>query len=120
MPASAKLARQRRLRRHQRVRRRIQGTAERPRFNVFRSSAHTYVQIIDDARGHTLTAASSLEAEPGEAGTKTEQARAVGKLAAERARELGVSRVVFDRGGYLYHGRVKAAADGARSGGLEF
>jgi large subunit ribosomal protein L18 len=120
MPATAKVARQRRLRRHQRVRRRIQGTPERPRFNVFRSSANIYVQVIDDSRGHTLAAASSLEAEPGEAGTKTEQARAVGRLAADRARAAGITQVVFDRGGYLYHGRVKAVADGARAGGLEF
>jgi len=120
MPSTAKVARQRRLRRHQRARRRIQGTVERPRFNVFRSSANIYVQIIDDARGHTLAAASSLEAEPGEAGNKTEQARAVGRLAAERAREAGITSVVFDRGGYIYHGRIKAVAEGARSGGLEF
>ena len=120
MPATAKVARQRRFRRHQRVRNRIQGTPERPRFNVFRSSANIYVQIIDDSRGHTLAAASSLEAEPGEAGNKTEQARAVGRLAADRAKAAGITRVVFDRGGYLYHGRVKAVADGARSGGLEF
>jgi large subunit ribosomal protein L18 len=120
MPATVKVARQRRIRRHQRVRRRVQGTSERPRLNVFRSSANIYVQIIDDTRGHTLAAASSLEAEPGEAGTKTEQARAVGQLAARRARDLGITQVVFDRGGYLYHGRIKAVADGARGGGLEF
>jgi large subunit ribosomal protein L18 len=120
MPATAKVARQRRERRHQRVRRRIQGTASRPRLNVFRSSANIYVQIIDDERGHTLASASSLEVESGEAGSKTDQARVVGQLAATRAKELGIARVVFDRGGYLYHGRVKAVAEGARTGGLEF
>jgi large subunit ribosomal protein L18 len=92
---------------------------QRPRLNVFRSSANIYVQIIDDDRGHTLVAASSLEA-PAAEGKKVEQARAVGRLAAQRAREQGITRVVFDRGGYLYHGRVKAVADGARAGGLEF
>lgn len=119
MPASAKLARQRRERRHQRIRNRIHGTAERPRLNVFRSSANMYVQIIDDDRGHTLAAASSLEA-PAANGVKTDQAGKVGQLAAERARALGIRRVVFDRGGYLYHGRVKAVADAARAAGLEF
>jgi large subunit ribosomal protein L18 len=86
---------------------------------VFRSSAHIYVQVIDDQRGHTLVAASSLDGSIPK-GKKTERARAVGQLAAERARAQGISKVVFDRGGYLYHGRVKAVADGARAGGLEF
>ena len=119
MPATAKLVRQRRARRHQTIRKRIQGTAERPRLNVFRSSAHIYVQVIDDAAGNTLAAASSLDG-PARQGTKTDRARTVGQLAAERARARGITKVVFDRGGYLYHGRVKAVADGARSGGLEF
>lgn len=96
------------------------GSAERPRLNVFRSSANVFVQVIDDQRGHTLASASSREASVRDKGTKTEQSRAVGELIAQRAKEAGVSRVVFDRGGYLYHGRVKAVADGARAGGLEF
>ena len=120
MPSVAKLARMRRQRRHQRIRNRVHGTAERPRLNVFRSSAHIHVQIIDDVAGHTLAAASSLEGPAREAGTKTDKARVVGRLAAERARERGITKVVFDRGGYLYHGRVKAVADGARAAGLEF
>jgi large subunit ribosomal protein L18 len=103
-----------------RLRNRIVGTADRPRFNVFRSSAHIHVQLIDDSIGHTLVAASSLDPAAREAGTKTDRARAVGQLAAERARASGITRVVFDRGGYLYHGRIKAVADGARAGGLEF
>jgi large subunit ribosomal protein L18 len=118
MPATTKTARERRRRRHLTIRKRVTGTAARPRLNVFRSSAHLYVQLIDDERGHTLASASTLEAKP--AGTKVEQARAVGRLAAERARVAGVQRVVFDRGGYLYHGRVRAVAEGAREGGLEF
>ena len=119
MPSTAKATRQRRERRHRSIRKRIQGTASRPRLNVFRSSAHIYIQIIDDERGETLVAASSLDA-PARQGAKTERAGAVGRLAAERARAKGITSVVFDRGGYLYHGRVKAAADGARAGGLEF
>lgn len=119
MPVTAKLARQRRERRHRTIRKRIVGTSERPRFNVFRSSQHIYVQIIDDAAGATLAAASSLET-PARDGAKSARARAVGQLAAERARAKGITRVVFDRGGYLYHGRVQAVADGAREGGLEF
>ncbi|GAC1323420.1 MAG: 50S ribosomal protein L18 [Chloroflexota bacterium] len=95
------------------------GTAERPRLNIFRSSQHIYVQLIDDAIGTTLVAASSLEA-PARTGAKGERARKVGEIAAERARAKGITRVVFDRGGYLYHGRVKSVADGARAGGLEF
>ena|SRR5947209_3799370 len=119
MPSTAKATRQRRERRHRSIRKRIQGTAARPRLNVFRSSAHIYIQIIDDEKGETLVAASSLDA-PARDGVKTERAREVGRLAAERARAKGITSVVFDRGGYLYHGRVKAAADGARAGGLEF
>ena len=119
MPATAKIVRQRRERRHQRLRKRVTGTQERPRFNVFRSSANIYVQIIDDAAGHTLASASTKESQVA-GGTKTEQARRVGELAATRAREKGITKVVFDRGGFLYHGRVKAVADGARAAGLEF
>ena len=119
MPSIAKVVRRRRERRHRTIRKRLTGTAERPRLNVFRSSANIYAQIIDDAKGRTIAAASSLES-PADEGAKAEQARAVGRLIAERAREAGVGQVVFDRGGYLYHGRVKALADSAREGGLEF
>ncbi len=105
-----------------RIRKRIKGSGERPRLSVFRSSSHIYAQIIDDSRGVTLVAASSREdLRPGiEGAGKTAVSAAVGKLLAERAKERGVIRVCFDRGGYLYHGRVKALADGARAGGLEF
>lgn len=119
MPATAKLVRLRRERRHRSLRRRLSGSPERPRLNVFRSSAHLYVQLIDDTTGRTLVAASSLDG-PAREGNKVERARAVGELAAQRAKEKGITRVVFDRGGYLYHGRVRAAAEGARAGGLEF
>jgi large subunit ribosomal protein L18 len=107
---------QSRLRIHLRVRKKVNGTTERPRLNVYRSNKAIYCQIIDDLKGHTLAAASSA----GLTGTKTEQAAAVGKLIAERAKSAGIQSVVFDRGGYLYHGRVKALADGAREGGLQF
>jgi large subunit ribosomal protein L18 len=120
MPASAKVARQRRERRHRTIRKRLAGTAERPRFNVFRSSANIYVQVIDDMAGHTIVAASTKEAQAPKTGTKTERAEAVGRLAAERALARGIRQVVFDRGGYLYHGRVKAVAEGARAAGLQF
>ena len=120
MPSTAKVARQRRERRHRTIRRRLAGTADRPRLNVFRSSTNIYIQLIDDDLGNTVVAASTRDADAPKTGTKAERARAVGQLAAERARALGITRVVFDRGGYLYHGRVKAVADGARSGGLEF
>jgi large subunit ribosomal protein L18 len=120
MPSTAKLARQRRERRHRTIRKRLSGTAERPRMNVFRSSANVYVQLIDDELGTTVAAASTRDADAPKSGTKVERARAVGQLTAERARAKGITRVVFDRGGYLYHGRVKAIADGARAGGLEF
>lgn len=119
MPSQAKLVRQRRIRRHQRLRNRITGSPQRPRLSVFRSSANIYAQIIDDSRSHTLVAASSLEADAS-TGTKAEQARRVGELLAERARAAGIEGVVFDRGGFLYHGRIKAVADGARAGGLKF
>ncbi len=110
-----------RKRRHVRVRAKVSGTAQRPRLNVFRSSAHIYVQLVDDVAGRTLAAASDLEAPIREqGGTKSERATAVGSLIAERAKAAGVTSVVFDRGGFLYHGRVKAVADAAREGGLEF
>ena len=109
-----------RLRRHRRVRNKISGTAARPRLDVFRSAKHIYAQIIDDVNGVTLCAASSVEkAFTGNGGNK-EAAHAVGKLIAERAAEKGITDVVFDRGGYVYHGRVKALAEGAREGGLKF
>ena len=110
---------QRRRRRHRRVRGKVHGSAGRPRLCVFRSSKGIYAQVIDDDAGVTLAAASTL-ALGGSDGTKSEKAAEVGKLVAQRAREAGVDKVVFDRGGYLYHGRVKALADGAREGGLEF
>ena len=111
-----------RQRRHRHIRLRVSGTAPRPRLSVFRSLQHIYAQVIDDAQGTTIVSASTNEPEVrGKlAGTKAEQARAVGKTLAERARERGIEAVVFDRGGYLYHGRVKALADGAREGGLQF
>lgn len=113
-----------RERRHRRVRAKVNGTGQRPRLNVFRSAAHIYVQVIDDSRSHTLVAASDLEApvreRAGEGANKTARARAVGEVVAERAREAGIDAVVFDRGGFLYHGRIKAVADGAREGGLKF
>jgi large subunit ribosomal protein L18 len=108
-----------RRRRHRRVRGRVSGTAERPRLSVARSNKRIYAQLIDDDRGHTVAAAGSHEA-PLRGLKKGEAAGEVGKLLAQRGREAGVSRVVFDRGGYKYHGRVKALADGAREGGLEF
>jgi large subunit ribosomal protein L18 len=113
-----------RKRRHVRVRAKVSGTPQRPRLNVFRSSAHIYAQVIDDLAGHTIVAASDLEKELveklGEDASKTVRAKAVGELIAERAKAAGVSAVVFDRGGFLYHGRVRAVADGAREGGLDF
>lgn len=112
-----------RNRRHMRVRKTVAGTPERPRLNVFRSLAEIYAQVIDDEAGHTLAAASTIDTELRKETTglkKTEQARLVGKLLAERAKAKGISKVVFDRGGYHYIGRVKALADGAREGGLEF
>src|SRR4030081_3543905 len=108
--------------RHRRIRVSLSGTGVRPRLNVFRSLHHIYAQVIDDVTGTTLAAASTNEpdARTNVTGNKTERARAVGKSIAERARDKGVSAVVFDRGGYLYHGRVKALADAAREAGLEF
>ncbi|WP_396128844.1 50S ribosomal protein L18 [Exiguobacterium mexicanum] len=110
-----------RKKRHARVRRTITGTAARPRLNVFRSSKHIYVQLIDDAAQTTLVSASSKDkALESTNGGNVEAAKAVGKLAAERALEKGIDTVVFDRGGYLYHGRVKAVAEAAREAGLKF
>ncbi len=107
-----------RLVRHRRVRKKIKGTPEKPRLCVFRSLKAIYAQVIDDADGRTLVSASSMEA--AEDGPKTASSAAVGKLVAERAVAQGITRVVFDRGGYKYHGRVKALADAAREGGLQF
>jgi large subunit ribosomal protein L18 len=108
-----------RQKRHARVRNHISGTAERPRLNVYRSNVNIYAQVIDDVAGVTLASASTLDKEVAK-GTKTEQATAVGKLVAERAAAKGIKVVVFDRGGYLYHGRVAALAEAARENGLEF
>jgi len=105
---------------HQRIRRKLRGTAERPRLAVFRSVAHIYAQVIDDAAGQTLVAASSVDKGAKTNGGNVAAAKAIGKLVAERAKEKGITRVVFDRGGYPYHGRVKALADAARAAGLEF
>ena len=109
-----------RLKRHKRVRAKVFGTPARPRLNVFRSEKNIYAQVTDDVAGHTLVSASSLDKEiEGNGGNKT-AARAVGKLVAERCKAKGIDQVVFDRGGYLYHGRVAELAEGAREGGLEF
>ena len=109
-----------RLRRHARVRKKISGTAARPRLNVFRSNSHIYAQLIDDDKGVTLAAASSTEKDFAADGTKKDAARQVGRLIAGRAAEKGITQVVFDRGGYVYHGRVQELAEGAREGGLQF
>ncbi|NTU28107.1 50S ribosomal protein L18 [Bacillus tequilensis] len=110
-----------RLKRHARVRAKLSGTAERPRLNVFRSNKHIYAQIIDDVNGVTLASASTLDKDLNVESTgDTAAATKVGELVAKRAAEKGVSDVVFDRGGYLYHGRVKALADAAREAGLKF
>jgi large subunit ribosomal protein L18 len=106
---------------HKRIRRKVAGSTERPRLAVFRSVKHIYAQVIDDTVGHTLAAASSNEKKESiKSGGNVAGAKAVGKLLAERAKDKGVKLVVFDRGGYLYHGRVKALAEAAREGGLEF
>lgn len=115
--------RQGRLRRRKHVRKFVVGTAERPRLNVFRSLQHIYAQVIDDSQGRTLVAASTVEPEVRaqlSGLNKTDQARLVGKVLASRARERGVVQVVFDRAGYKYHGRVRALAEAAREGGLDF
>ena len=122
MTMSAQTKRTARIRRHRRVRKQVQGTAERPRLAVFRSNKHLVMQVIDDGAGRTLAAASTIEAgvkSEGSTGNTVAAAR-VGKLVAERAKAAGVTKVVFDRGGFLYHGRVAAAADAAREAGLEF
>jgi len=121
--AKAKSRNMSRKRRHLRVRRHVNGTSERPRLNVFRSHTEIYAQVIDDEHGHTLVSASSIDQELRSevAGKKKiEQAQIVGKSIAERALAKGIKQVIFDRGGYRYFGRVKALADGAREGGLEF
>ncbi|AEJ44910.1 ribosomal protein L18 [Alicyclobacillus acidocaldarius subsp. acidocaldarius Tc-4-1] len=109
-----------RKRRHVRVRAKVFGTPERPRLNVFRSNKHIYAQLIDDTIGHTIAAASSLEKGFEGNGGNVEGARKVGRMIAERALAKGYKKVVFDRGGYLYHGRVRALADAAREAGLDF
>ena len=109
-----------RLRRHKRVRSKISGTAACPRLNVFRSSMHIYAQLIDDENGVTLAAASSTEKGFGQYGGNVESAKKVGLAIAEKAKAKGITDVVFDRGGYVYHGRVAALAEGAREGGLNF
>jgi large subunit ribosomal protein L18 len=107
---------------HERIRKKVLGTAERPRLNVYRSLNHIYVQVIDDLHGQTLVSASSAEGqkENRKTGGNVASAKAVGKTIAERAKAKGVTKVVFDRGGYIYHGRVKALADAAREAGLQF
>lgn len=121
---------QRRIKRKKRIRKKLSGTQERPRLNVFRSSKHIYAQIIDDSKGHTLVAASTIEKEfktfvssmePDDAkGKKIFDAVSVGKLVAKRALEKGIKKVIYDRNGFIYHGRVKALSDGAREAGLDF
>jgi large subunit ribosomal protein L18 len=112
---------QRLKRRHRRVRKKIMGTAQRPRLAVFRSNKHVYAQAIDDIAGRTLVAASTVEAQQRTGPTATvDAAKSVGLLLAQRAREAGIDTVVFDRGGFTYHGRIAAVADGAREGGLVF
>ena len=110
---------------HDRIRKKVQGTAERPRLNVYRSLNHIYVQLIDDLNGVTLASASTVEGRKDKKGSKTTggnvaSAKEVGKAIAERAKQKGITKVVFDRGGYIYHGRVKALADAAREAGLQF
>jgi large subunit ribosomal protein L18 len=105
---------------HRRIRKRLQGTAERPRLAVFRSVAHIYAQVIDDGAGKTLVSASSVDKAVKTNGGNVAAAKVIGKLVAERAKEKGITAVVFDRGGYHYHGRVKALAEAAREAGLEF
>ena len=117
MPAIPKTREQQRHRRHLRVRKKVSGTAERPRLVIFRSLKHISAQIIDDAAGRTLLTVTSSDLESGK---KTEKSLEVGKRIAARAKEAGITKVVFDRAEYKYHGRVKAVADGARKGGLEF
>ena len=105
---------------HDRIRKKLQGTSDRPRLNVSRSLNQIYVQVIDDLNGKTLVSASSSEGEGKKTGGNVAAAKSVGKTIAERAKAKGITKVVFDRGGYIYHGRVKALADAAREGGLQF
>jgi large subunit ribosomal protein L18 len=105
---------------HKRIRSKLAGTQERPRLAIFRSVNHIYAQVIDDGQGHTLAAAASTEKDLRGKGGNLEGAKLIGKTVADRAKEKGITKVVFDRGGYLYHGRVKALADAAREAGLEF
>lgn len=119
----AKNTREQRERRHRRLRVKVQGTSERPRLNVYRSLEHIYAQVIDDTKGHTMASASTLDADVKKAidgKSKSDSAKVVGQIIADRAKAAGISKVVFDRGGNRYHGRVKALADGAREAGLEF
>jgi large subunit ribosomal protein L18 len=111
--------RQKRINRHRRVRKRISGSPQRPRLAVYRSNRHVYAQLIDDLAGATIASASTLEPELKDAGNTAETAGRVGRLLAQRAKDKGVTSAVFDRGGFLYHGKVKALADGAREEGLE-
>jgi large subunit ribosomal protein L18 len=105
---------------HTRIRKKLRGTSERPRLAIFRSVAHIYAQVIDDSKGITLVAAASTERGELKTGGNVAAAKEIGKRVAERAKQKGIAKVVFDRGGYLYHGRVKALADAAREAGLEF
>ena len=106
---------------HDRIRRKVRGEASRPRLNVFRSQKHIYAQVVDDAQGNTLAAAGTVEKDfPGKKGGTIASAQLVGKLVAQRAQEKGISQVAFDRGGHLYHGRIKALAEAAREAGLKF
>jgi large subunit ribosomal protein L18 len=105
---------------HDRIRKKLQGTAERPRLNVYRSLNHIYVQVVDDLNGKTLVSASTAESEGKKSGGNVAAAKEIGKAIAERAKAKGITKVVFDRGGYISHGRVKALADAAREGGLQF
>ena len=114
-----KVARRNKIR--SRIRKKVTGTSQRPRLSVYRSNKDIYVQLVDDVNGHTLVAASSREKDLSEnKGSKIEKSKLVGQKVAERAKDAGIDNVVFDRGGYLYHGRVKALAEGAREGGLNF
>jgi large subunit ribosomal protein L18 len=114
------MTKERRKRRHKRIRAKIFGIEKRPRLCVFRSTKHIYAQLIDDEKGHTIASANDLELKGIEKMTKIEKAKEVGKLIAKKAKEKNIEKVVFDRGGYKYHGRVKALAEGAREGGLKF
>ncbi|HWB65072.1 MAG TPA: 50S ribosomal protein L18 [Chitinophagales bacterium] len=116
--AFSKIARRQKIR--SRIRGKISGTTERPRLSVFRSNKEIYVQLIDDSQGVTIAAASTRDKDFTRSGNKIEQSKAVGTALAKKASEKGISTVVFDRGGYLYHGRIKALAEGAREGGLKF